>query len=207
MIHHHPSDDSILSYANGSLGRPLALALGAHLDGCADCCRTLHLAEAMAGALLEDQTPAELDERAFAKVLAQLETPAPRMATAPAAALTIPLPANLRHQHIGARRWLASGIWIRPVLKDPADGTRVYLLGAAPGKTLPRHGHSGVEMTQVLTGEFFDGGTRYGPGDFLEAGSDVEHSLMVGANEECVCLIASRGVPRGLPGILMRLLA
>ena len=44
-------------------------------------------------------------------------------------------------------------------------------------------------------------------GDFLEAGSDIEHSLMVGANEECVCVIASRGVPRGLPGILMRLLA
>ena len=48
MIRHHPSDDSILSYANGSLGRPLALALGAHLDGCGQCCRTLGLAEALA---------------------------------------------------------------------------------------------------------------------------------------------------------------
>jgi putative transcriptional regulator len=207
MIRHHPSDDSILSYANGSLGRPLALALGAHLDGCGQCCRTLGLAEAVAGALLEDETPAELDERAFSKVLARLDAPVAGTAPPPAAAIAMPLPANLRHQRIGARRWLAPGIWIRPVLKDPAEGTRVYLLGAAPGKTLPRHGHSGVEMTQVLTGEFFDGGTRYGPGDFLEAGSEVEHSLMVGANEECVCVIASRGVPLGLPGFLMRLLA
>ena len=62
-------------------------------------------------------------------------------------------------------------------------------------------------MTQVLTGEFHDGGTRYGAGDFLEADDDIEHSLMVGANEECICVIASQGVPRGLPGLLMRLIA
>ena len=35
------------------------------------------------------------------------------------------------------RRWLAPGIWIRPVLKDPREGTRLYLLGAAPGKAKP----------------------------------------------------------------------
>ena len=92
-------------------------------------------------------------------------------------------------------------------MKDRSEGTRVYLLGAAPGKALPCHGHSGLEMTQVLTGEFFDDGSRYGPGDFLEASSDVEHSQVVGANEECVCIIASHGVPLGLPGLLMRLLA
>ncbi len=207
MIHHHPSDESILDYANGSLGRTLALALGAHLDGCAQCCRTLFLAEAVGGALLETEAPAELDVGAFSSVLSRLGAPIAEAAAPPQAGIAMALPANLQHQRIGARRWLAPGIWIRPVLKDPAEGTRVYLLGAAPGKALPRHGHSGVEMTQVLTGEFYDGGTRYGPGDFLEAGSDDEHALMVGANEECVCVIASRGVPLGLPGLLMRLLA
>ena len=140
-------------------------------------------------------------------MLTQLDVPVAKAGTPPAADIAIPLPANLRYQRIGARRWLAPGIWIRPVLKDNAEGTRLYLLGAAPGKALPRHGHSGVEMTQVLTGEFHDGGTRYGAGDFLEADDDIEHSLMVGANEECICVIASQGVPRGLPGLLMRLIA
>jgi putative transcriptional regulator len=207
MIQHHPSDENILAYANGSFGPTLALALGAHLDGCAQCCRTLALAEAMGGAMLEAQAPAELDEQALSKLLTQLDAPVAKTPPLPPVAFPIPLPANLRHQRIGARRWLAPGIWIRPVLKDRAEGTRLYLLGAAPGKALPRHGHSGVEMTQVLTGEFHDGGTRYGAGDFLEAGDDIEHSLMVGANEECICVIASQGVPRGLPGLLMRLLA
>jgi putative transcriptional regulator len=207
MIHHHPSGENILAYANGSLSRTLALALGAHLDGCVHCCRTLNMAEAMGGALLEAGVPAELEAQAFSKVLAQLDAPLVETIMPPPADIAFPLPANLQRQRIGARRWLAPGIWIRPVFKDRAEGTRVYLLGAAPGKSLPRHGHSGVEMTQVLTGEFYDGGTRYGAGDFLEASSDVEHSLMVGANEECVCVIASQGVPLGLPGLLMRLLA
>jgi putative transcriptional regulator len=207
MIQHHPSDENILAYANGSLSHTLALALGAHLDGCAQCCRTLSTAEAMGGAMLEAEAPAELDEQALSKLLTRLDAPIATPPLPPPAALDIPLPANLRHQRIGARRWLAPGIWIRPVLKDRSEGTRLYLLGAAPGKALPRHRHSGVEMTQVLTGEFHDGGTRYGAGDFLEANDEVEHSLMVGANEECICVIASQGVPRGLPGLLMRLLA
>jgi putative transcriptional regulator len=207
MIQHHPSDENILAYANGSLSRTLALALGAHLDGCAQCCRTLNTAEAVGGVMLEAQAPAELDEKIFSELLTELDALVAATPPPPPVTLAIPLPANLRHQRIGARRWLAPGIWIRPVLKDANEGTRLYLLGAAPGKALPRHGHSGVEMTQVLTGEFHDGGTRYGAGDFLEAGDDVEHSLMVGANEECICIIASQGVPRGLPGLLMRLLA
>jgi putative transcriptional regulator len=207
MIHHHPSDENILDFANGSLSPTLALAIGAHLDGCAQCCGTVSLAEAVGGALLEAETPAEMDEAVFSQLVNRLDAPMPNVAARPQTDLTLMLPANLAHQKIGGRRWLAPGIWIRPVLKDTAEGTRVYLLGAAPGKALPRHGHSGVEMTQVLTGAFYDGQTRYGPGDFLEASSGVEHSLMVGANEECICVIASKGVPLGLPGLLMRLMA
>ena len=207
MIQHHPSDENLLAYANGSLSPALALALGAHLDGCAACCRTLAMAEAMGGAMLDAEAPAELKEQALSVLLTQLDTPVAATLSPPPVTFPIPLPANLRHQRIGARRWLSPGIWIRPVLKDSSEGTRLYLLGAAPGKAMPRHGHKGVEMTQVLTGEFHVGGTRYGAGDFLEAGDDVEHSLMIGANEECICVIASQGVPRGLPGLLMRLLA
>jgi putative transcriptional regulator len=207
MIRHHPSDDSIFAYANGSLSRTLALALGAHLESCAQCCRILAMAEAAAGALLEGQTPAEMDAGIFDQLLRRLDAPVANVAPPPRPQIEIPLPANLAHQRIGARRWLAPGIWIRPVLKDGAEDMRLYLLGAAPGKMLPRHGHHGVEMTQVLAGEFHDSGERYGAGDFLEAGNDIEHAFTVGAKEECICLIASQGVPRGLPGLIMRLLA
>jgi putative transcriptional regulator len=61
-------------------------------------------------------------------------------------------------------------------------------------------------MTLVLEGEFFESDLRYGPGDFLEAGDEIEHALLVGPDRPCVCLVASEGVPRGLPGLLMRLI-
>jgi putative transcriptional regulator len=114
------------------------------------------------------------------------------------------LPASLQSQTIGPKRWLAPGIWIVPILKDRAHGTRAYLLGAAPGKALPHHGHNGIELTQVLQGEFFDGSVRYATGDFLEADGGHEHHPLVGSGQECICAIASEGIPRGLVGLLMR---
>ena len=204
-IHHHPSDDSILAYANGVLGRTLALALAAHLDGCAHCRRAVSMAESMAGGFLDSLLPAAMNQNALDAVLARLDVRIEKPQALPPADKS--LPRSLQHQPVGTRRWLAPGIWIRPIRKDRTEGTRLYLLGAAPGKTLPHHGHTGIEMTQILVGEFFDGATRYGAGDFLEAGSDEEHAFKVGANSECVCVIASQGVPRGLPGLLMRLIA
>jgi putative transcriptional regulator len=199
--YHHPSDQSIFSYANGSLGRTLALVMGAHVESCAQCRQALDLAETLGGVFLDSEQPVELPANVFSNVLERLEIPQAQSRTAPRA-----LPSfSLRHQDAGPRRWLMPGIWIRPILKDGDD--RAYLLGAAPGKALLRHGHKGMEMTQVLEGEFFDGGTRYGPGDFLEADDEVEHTLRVGANAMCVCVIASQGVPKGLPGLLMRLIA
>ena len=203
-VKHHPSSESILAYANGSLKIALALVVSAHVEGCAECREALELAENLGGILLDCEPPAELPVGAFANVLEKLEMQA-QSPQAPWAHDNKTLPFSLRHQRIGSRRWLAPGIWIRPILKDRE--TRAYLLGASPGRVLPRHGHRGVEMTQVLEGEFFDGDVRYGPGDFLEAGDDVEHSLVVGADVACVCAIACEGVPKGLSGLLMRLFA
>jgi putative transcriptional regulator len=197
-IHHHPSDESILAYANGSLKRTLALALGAHLEGCAYCRESLAVAEELAGGWLEGAPAADVEESALASVLERLEMPLQR------APLRTARPFTQRLQHMGRKHWLAPGIWMHPILKHGSE--RAYFLGAVAGKILPSHGHRGAEMTQVLQGEFFDAGTRYGPGDFLEAGEETEHALLVGPDGPCVCLIASDGVPRGLAGFLMRLI-
>lgn len=198
-IHHHPSDGSILAYANGSLKRTLSLAMGAHLEVCAACRESLARAEDVAGQLLDAAPVAEVEDGALAKLLERLERAEP-LPSSPA-----PRPFREQLRHLGKKHWLAPGIWIHPILKLGAE--RAYFLGAEPGKTLPSHGHKGMEMTQVLEGEFFDGGMRYSPGDFLEAGEEIEHALQVGPGGPCVCLIASESVPRGLPGLLMRLIA
>jgi putative transcriptional regulator len=205
-IRHHPSDETILAYANGSMGATLSLVVAAHLDGCGKCRATLGLAEAIGGFFLEGAAPVEMNADALSRVLDRLETPVakPTAATLASADSALGLPPALRDQRIGTRRWLVPGIWVRPILKDRAEGTRTYLLGAAAGKVIPHHGHRGIELTQVLQGEFFDGDVRYGPGDFLEAEGRHEHRPVVGANQECVCVIASQGVPRGFVGLVMR---
>jgi putative transcriptional regulator len=205
-IRHHPSDEIVMSYANGSLAPELAIVVGAHLTGCDVCRETLGIVEAIGGTFLTSMPPAEMAGDAFASVLAHLDSPSVMTVQPPATRnSTMPdLSASLRLPKIGRKRWLAPGIWITPILKDSAKGTRAYLLGAAAGKALPRHGHCGIEWTQVLQGEFFDGDVRYGPGDFLEADGEHEHRPIVGNHQECICSIASEGVPRGLVGLLMR---
>lgn len=204
-IQHHPSDETLLAYANGSLNVALSLVVGAHADGCGTCPETVRLAQTLGGLFLYSLPPAEMDDGALASVLRRLDGPQ-KATTAPARRpmLAADLPASLQSRIAGPKRWLAPGIWISPILKDHVHGTRAYLLGAAAGKALPHHGHNGIELTQVLQGEFFDGNVRYGTGDCLEADGGHEHHPLVGSGQECICAIASEGIPRGLVGLLMR---
>jgi putative transcriptional regulator len=167
-IRHHPSDESVLAFANGPLLKALSLVVSAHVDGCALCGKTVKMTETMGGVFLESASPTALNEGALSQVIARLDMPAspPKPAAFPQPQNAIQLPPSLRQYRVGSRRWLALGIWTRPILKDRVQGTRVYLLGAAAGKALPRHGHHGVEMTQVLEGEFFNDDVRFGRGIF-----------------------------------------
>ena len=204
-IRHHPSDETVLAYANGSLTPALSLIVGAHADGCGTCREPVRLAQTLGGLFLYSLPPSEMNTGALAGVLRRLDGPEER--TEPPARrspLALDLPPSLHGQAIGPKRWLAPGIWVSPILKDRMHGTRAYLIGAAAGKALPHHGHNGIELTQVLQGEFFDGSTRYGTGDFLEADGGHEHHPLVGSGRECICAIASQGIPRGLVGLLMR---
>lgn len=204
MIQHHPSDEIVLAYANGSLNGALALVVGAHADVCGKCQETVRLAQTLGGLFLYSLPPAEMDGGALAGLLQRLDEPDERAAVPARPVRTADLPASLQSQIIGPKRWLAPGIWISPIVKDRIHGTRAYLLGAGAGKALPHHGHNGMELTQVLRGEFFDGNKRYGTGDFLEADGSHEHHPLVGSSQDCVCAIASEGIPRGLVGLLMR---
>jgi hypothetical protein len=49
------------------------------------------------------------------------------------------------------------------------------LLRGRPGLQLPADGHTGEEFTFILKGWLFDDRGAYGPGDFDEAGDDIDH--------------------------------
>ena len=142
--------------------------------------------------LLEDVAPAPLSDAALDRALAQLGAVAlePNAAALPAQEL-----------------WLAPGIHMRRLWRDGANKARAYYLRVGAGRALPHHGHDGAEMTCVLSGAFWDGGVRYGAGDFVEASAAHSHQPRVDESGECICLIGSDSPARGhgLAELVMRL--
>ena len=77
--------------------------------------------------------------------------------------------------------------WARArVPDDPRAPLLLLRIGA--GKSLARHTHGAIELTQVLCGSFDDGRAVFGPGDFDAADADIHHQPEVLPDQECVCL-------------------
>ena len=197
MIEHHPADDYLLALAAGRLASGPALLVGVHLESCAACRARLHTLQAVGGALLEEQEPQVLAPEALARVLERIDAPAPpppaaRAAAAPWPEPTLPdgapWPQALRGCDISRWRWMAPGMRFARVQHPHQPDASLYLLRIAPGKSLARHTHTELELTQVLCGSFDDGRATFGAGDFDAADGDILHQPVVSPGTACVCL-------------------
>jgi len=195
VIRHHPGDDLLLPLAAGRLGAGQALVVATHLEACGECRARLHTLQALGGALLEDGDPLALESDAWERTLQRLERPAPappRVAPAqmahPALPQEVSWPASLRGCVSSGWRWIGPGMRYARVGVPHEPAASVYLLRIGAGRSLPRHTHGGVELTQVLCGAFDDGRAVFGPGDFDAADETVHHQPVVQAGTTCVCL-------------------
>jgi putative transcriptional regulator len=193
----HPSDETLLRCASGSLGAGLRLVVDVHLESCPRCREQLRLFETAGGALLDALPPAPVSSSSLEKIFARIDAepaaqPMPR-AAAPVRVLDdgYALPAALAACEVGPWRFVHPKLrWARVRLPD-APRERVILLKIAPGHATPTHGHRGLELTQVLYGAFSGAHGHYGPGDLEEADEDVkDHEPRVTAEGECLCLAA-----------------
>ena len=100
---------------------------------------------------------------------------------------------------------VAPGVRKHAIGLSSQSASSLYMLHIAPGKALPEHGHSGVEMTLVLSGAYRDELGRFGPGDIADLDEDVEHQPLVEPNEPCICLVATEA-PTRFKGLFSRLL-
>jgi len=138
-------------------------------------------------------------------------TPASRPAAPPPAAggrSPDRVPAPLRG-YIGGD--LESQPW-RPVMRGldevsiPIDGVAtVRLLRIRGGTAMPRHTHSGTEMTLVLEGGFSDERGHFLRGDIAVTDAAVNHRPVADAGEDCYCLTVT-DAPLRLTGPIGRLL-
>jgi putative transcriptional regulator len=210
-IRHHPSEETLMRFASGAIEQPFHIALAAHLEACVLCRKEAALWEGVGGVMLEDMAPAEMTDGALARALAAVDGKSNGAARNPARAASngrSSLPASLRRYRVGPEFPIGPGIYKRSIWKAKRGTARVYLLRGRPGLELPRHGHSGVEMTYVVQGGYSDEHGHYGPGDLFTADASHSHQPRVDDDGECVLLIASdgRAVAGGWFGVLVRML-
>jgi putative transcriptional regulator len=209
-INHHPSDETLLRYAAGTLSAGPALVVGVHLERCGLCRARGADFESIGGQFLEDMTPGHLAADALACALERLDAATTQPQRQPIVAqrradLGIALPYSLPRCEIGPWRWLGPGFRWSKVTIPGSPEAKVMFLKGRPGLKLPPHGHTGAEFMQVLCGSLSDERGRYGPGDLDEADVEVDHQPVVDSQSECVCLAALDGDMR-LHGLLGRLL-
>lgn len=202
MIRHHPEDELLVGLAAGTLRGGIALVVSVHLEACEHCRSRLHTLHAVGGALLASAEPQVLAPEALANTLARIDAPV-QPARAPAPALQPaprtrmpdgrPWPASLAACGVGRWRWMGPGMSFSRLSLASDPGASLYLLRIAPGRSLARHTHSAMELTQVLTGSFDDGRSVFGAGDFDATDPEVHHQPVVAAGETCVCLAFVEG--------------
>lgn len=201
MIQYHPTEQTLLAYATGTLPGALAIVTATHLAQCRLCQRALGTLEATGGVLMDELSPVPLSGDALDRLLARTGEPAPL----PPPVLHPELPAPLNRVTLG--RWWPVGIGVRYRPLQTAGAAWGGLILAQPGRSLPKHGHKGRELTCILAGSFADGSGHYQAGDLSEPVTDHDVPPTVTGHKPCLCIIASEGMHlRGLLGRVQRLI-
>ncbi|WP_185973600.1 ChrR family anti-sigma-E factor [Ferrovibrio terrae] len=196
---HHIPAELLLDYATGTLSEAWSLAAACHLTLCPHCRHELKAVEAMAGSMVEQIVPQPIADQdravaGFAGIAGRL---GPQESARNARPVADPdgLPQPLR-QYLGGGladvRWRWSGAGLQsfalPMTRQRKAGGMVSLLKVAPGAGLPRHTHTGDEITLVLSGGYTAGDAAFRRGDVEIADPAVEHRPLAMLDQPCICL-------------------
>lgn len=208
-IKYHPTDQTLVDYASGSLSQAMELLVATHMTICPRCRDCVAGFETMGGAVLETANTMEMNAHSLDHVMAMLERenanendaagqrpPLRTIAVGENIMPSLPRPlANLLPENIvslEALPWksLAPGVKHYPLKSVASKGT-VRLMKIAPGVAIPDHGHHGHEMTLLLKGSYLDEIGRFSAGDVADLDDDVDHQPVADPDGECICLIAT----------------
>jgi putative transcriptional regulator len=201
MINHHLGESTLLAYAAGTLPEALAIVAATHVGFCPECRATLATLEATGGIMLDELPPVPLSGDALDRLLARFGEPA----AVPPPVLNPGLPPPLNRVGLGG--WWPVGVGVRWRPLRVGGSAWGGLILAQPGRSLPRHGHDGLELTCVVSGAFADGDGLFNPGDLSEPDGDHDQPPAVVGEVPCLCVIASEGMRlRGLLGWAQRMI-
>lgn len=209
---HHLDDATLMRYASGDLDEAFSVVVASHLAMCDTCREAARAAEAIGGELLVSHETADLASGAFERLMQTLddkqEPIAVRKAKKPVADAVIPAPlSRLIGSNLDDIVWssIAPGIAKHDVALASDGKSSLFMLKIAPGQSVPEHGHSGHEMTLVLSGAYRDEMGRYERGDISDLDEHVEHHPQVEPDGTCICVVAIES-PTRFKGILSRVM-
>ncbi|WP_372864058.1 ChrR family anti-sigma-E factor [Spongiibacter sp.] len=208
-IEHHPSDETVFSYAAGALPAALALVVGCHLQYCRRCRALATKGEELGGSLLAGLEAKPLSAGRRESVMAMLDRPVAATATPEVpAANPGQLPSLLRklvgHDSYDALAWKSIVPGVKRIDLQCGEG-EAMLLRIGAGKKMPVHSHGGQEMTLILSGGYRDLIGQFNAGDFADLDGSIAHQPVADADEDCICLAGLDG-PLKFKGLIARVL-
>lgn len=201
-IKHHLDDSTIVSFAAGSLPAAFAVVASAHIDICATCCKKVARAQAIGGAVLDDMEPVALSQGAANNMLERLGAEDRKRASGPARVkveprmakdeILPPVVASLVGVPVTQVNWKRAGRGVSTYQIDLGENaaSKLFLMKIAAGRAVPEHGHTGHEVTLILSGAYNDECGRFALGDVADLDPEVEHQPVVEEGEDCICLVA-----------------
>ena len=211
QIIHHPADGILLRYVSGSYDTAYNLVLATHLSVCSRCRKTVELQQSIGGHILEAEKPANMNVSA-AELLRKAKTPEGDAPKAYAAAMSekhgFEVPAIL-NAFVGGNfdglKWQSLGPKLKQHVLTVDGNASARLLWMNPGYAVPAHGHSGEELSMILTGGYYDGDAAYTQGDVHFADHRSPH--MPTAMEDAPCIVlAAADAPLVFSNLIPRLL-
>jgi len=193
----HPDSGWLMDYACGHLSQAFDIVIATHLLGCDSCRADLQLAERLAAdVMLNDGKVAP--ELAADEILGSQRSAPEMPGWRPSGALAGPLDLTAvagNYLSLGepALRWRGVGGGVAVAKLRSGEGDRLWLLRAQPGAVLPRHSHSGSELTVVLQGAYVIDDQVFSVGDLEDADESTTHQPIVTTRGECLCLAATTG--------------
>ena len=196
-INHHPTDDVLLRYVSGGYDTAYSLVLATHISLCPTCQNSVALHQDVGGQALSAQSPTEMSVSAD-DLLDNTPEPANDVSrdlhAGYSKTLGMKVPPILNSylpQSFDALKWQR----LSPSLKQhilTVEGKAVArLLWMAPGKPVPAHGHTGEEISLIMSGGYYDGDEAYTAGDLHWAEHSTPHVPVAMEDAPCLVLAAT----------------
>lgn len=198
-ITHHPDISTLMCCAAGSQPEAFAAVVASHLALCPACRQEVRHMQEIGVALFDklEPVPVSCQPPVVAMRAAEADVaaaPDDREAIADICKTGVPMPLA---KHVGCClhdvpwQTVAPGIATYTIPLSRGCYGSLKLVMVQPGMALPLHGHTGAELTLVLTGSYTDEIGTFRAGDVADLDEEVTHRPVACPQNGCVCLTAS----------------